>query len=313
MPRRPEGLIMSRVAVLLSTYNGQLFLKDFMESLCAQQFQDFDLIVRDDGSTDLTLSIIESYSHILRIVYLMDKGNLGPAKSFIKLIRDAGSSYSFYMFADQDDWWECDKIFRCANYLYHTDNSIPTLYFSALELVDANLKHLSFTTAPRKLSLYNALVENVATGCTIGFNSLARSLILQANPKKYTMHDWWVYLVLTAFGKVHFDPKPTIKYRQHNSNSVGSASNFVDDCKRRFLRFFKPKKSGVFLIAEQAEAFLDCYGHMMADDLKNQVMLLAPGRKSFLNSFYLLFFSPFYRQKIIDNFILRVIFLMRRY
>lgn len=304
---------MSKVAVLLSTYNGQLFLRDFMESLCMQQFQDFHVIVRDDGSTDQTLYIIESYSHRLKINYMMDKGNLGPAKSFIKLLRGAGSSYSIYMFADQDDWWESDKILRCANYLYHTDNSIPTLYFSALELVDANLKHLSFTTAPRRLSLHNALVENVATGCTIGFNSLARSLILQANPQKYTMHDWWVYLVLTAFGKVHFDSKPTIKYRQHNSNSIGSASNFIEDCHRRFLRFFKPKKSGVFLIAEQAKAFIDCYGHIMTDDLKNQVRLLVPGSKSFLNSFNLLFFSPFYRQKIIDNFILRVMFLIRRY
>lgn len=313
MPLLIEGLSVSKVVILLSTYNGQLFLRDFMESLCMQQLQDFDVIVRDDGSIDETQSIIESYSHRLRINLLKEKNNLGPAKSFIRLLQSAGPSYSTYMFADQDDWWECDKISRCANHFERTDISIPTLYFSALELVDANLKHISFSRAPRKLSIHNALVENVATGCTIGINSSARSLILQSYPRDYTMHDWWIYLILTAFGDVYFDTKPTIKYRQHSSNSIGSASGFFEDYKRRILRFFKPKKSGIFLIAEQTNSFLECYGHMLTNDLKSELSLLLPCNKSLLNSIHLFFFTPFYRQKILDSLILRVMFFIRRY
>jgi len=304
---------MPKVAVLLSTYNGQLFLKDFLKSLCIQQFRDFDLIVRDDGSTDQTLSILDGFVKKLRIIYLKDKGNIGPAKSFIKLLIKAEYSYDIYMFADQDDWWECDKISRCVDYFCNTDIAVPTLYCTALELVDSNLQHLRYTSRPNKLSLNNALVENVATGCTIGLNSSAKKLILESIPHKYTMHDWWIYILLSSFGKVVFDKKPTIKYRQHNFNTIGGASNFFEKYKRRFVHFFKQEKRGVFLISDQAQAFLECYGHRMTDDVKEQVSLLLPSNKTLLNSLYLFLFSPFHRQKNIDSFILRVLFLLRRY
>lgn len=305
---------MSKVAVLLSTYNGEFFLRDFLNSLCEQNYKNFDVIVRDDGSVDQTLKILKEYTNILSLTMIPESNNLGPARSFFKILNDAGSSYTAYMFADQDDWWAPEKILRCINHLQSVDNNnIPTLYFSSLELVDENLQHLCFTPSPNTIGLHNALVENIATGCTIGINSQARLLALKSVPKSFTMHDWWLYILLSALGNVFFDPVPTIKYRQHSSNTIGGASSFLVDYKRRFLRFFKRKKTGVFMISDQAQSFLDCYGNLLSDELCRMVEILTPSRKGIFTSMRLFLFSPFSRQRKFDDLILRVIFLLRRY
>ncbi len=101
------------VAILLSTYNGQLYLKEQIDSLLDQTYKNWCLFVRDDGSSDDTLQIISTYAKKCpeRIVLLTDnRGNIKPAASFMQLLSMVDMDY--YMFCDQDDIWLSTKIER---------------------------------------------------------------------------------------------------------------------------------------------------------------------------------------------------------
>lgn len=305
---------MTKVAVLLSTYNGSRFIAEFLDSLCQQDFKNFDLIVRDDLSSDSTLSILNDYKGRLSIIRMPAQENLGPAKSFIGLLEYADFGYDVFMFADQDDFWYPNKISRCVSSIINLDGkNEPILYCSALELVDEGLRHIKYSFQPKICAKINSLVENVATGCTIGVNCLARDFVLKSLPSNYIMHDWWMYLVVSFFGHVSYDSEPTIKYRQHSSNTVGGATSFFDDYKRRLLRFFKGSKSGVFSISDQASTFLETFGKALSERDCNLVRLLSKRKKGPLIYMYLFFFSPFRRQRLLDGFILRFLFLIGRY
>lgn len=302
-----------KVAVLLATYNGEKYLSEFLESLSAQSFKGFELFVRDDGSSDRTLNILADYSSRLSIIILEHTERLGAAKSFIQLLVESGGYFDCYMFADQDDYWHLEKIERAQAKLSEKKNEMPTLYCAGLELVDSSLSHISFPSPPRVISFNNALVENVATGCTIALNGKARRLVIDNLPRLLTMHDWWLYVIFSAIGKVVYDDFTALKYRQHDGNAVGAATNAYQDLVRRSKRFFSKKKGGVFGIADQAEEFYRCYSHHLNPQDAELVQSLVSGKKSLTGRLSLAFLSNFMRQKPLDTLILRVMFILGRF
>lgn len=305
---------MKRVAVLLSTFNGERYLPALLESLALQDFENFDLIVRDDCSTDETLTILKRFSERRPLRLISSDKNIGPARSFMELLDAAGGLYDWYMFADQDDWWGVDKISRCVRALSASEFSdVPALYCSTLQLVDESLEHVGFTKLPSSACRESALVENVATGCTIGINRLARLKVLTSLPEGYAMHDWWLYIVVTFFGKICFDPISSIKYRQHDANAVGAALSTAQDYKKKVMRFFKGLPRGVWSKSQQAEAFLKCYGSELDPQGRRLVNLLCESQKSVSRSIYLFLFSPFKREKKVDQIFQRLFFLIGRY
>ncbi|WMT40582.1 hypothetical protein RE628_26085 [Paenibacillus sp. D2_2] len=119
-----------------------------------------------------------------------------------------------------------DKLFRAVTKLQIENSSIPLLYCSSTQMVNAALESLSiWPLQPKKeLSIYNATVENVVVGCTTILNQVALELIVTHLPDRtdyVIMHDWWAYLSVSSFGKVIFDPEPGILYRQHGNNALG--------------------------------------------------------------------------------------------
>jgi glycosyltransferase involved in cell wall biosynthesis len=305
---------MFRLVILLSIYNGEKYLEEFLESLCRQSYRDFHVLVRDDGSSDESRAIVNGFRRTLSISILNDSENLGPAKSFMRLLEAAGSGYDIYMFADQDDWWYPDKVSRCVEFFRGGfGNPMPILYFTSLELVDDSLKNAGFSRTVRVFDKANSLVENVVTGCTMGINSAARNRVLQALPESYSMHDWWINLVVSFFGEVHFDDRPSIKYRQHASNSIGAATTFFEEQKRRVQRLLRGLRPGVYSKSQQAQAFLATHGASLSVPDRRLVELVSAEGKSLGRSFYLFFFSPFPRQRRFDGILLRFLFLFGRY
>lgn len=302
-----------KVAVLLATYNGEKYIHYFLDSLVEQNYKEFELIVRDDGSTDNTMKIINSYSNRLRITTLNADERLGAAKSFIRLLLEVKGNFDCYMFADQDDYWHLDKIHRAQEKLTQQDSSFPVMYFAGLELVDSSLSHISFPPGPRIISLNNALVENVATGCTIALNKKARNLVIENLPRQITMHDWWFYIIFSALGKIVYDNYAALKYRQHAGNAVGAATSTFHDLTRRTKRFFSKNSSGVFSISDQAEEFYRCFGSFLSAHEIKLVKELVNGKKTLFGRIGLTASSDFVRQKNIDTFILRIIFLLGRF
>jgi glycosyltransferase involved in cell wall biosynthesis len=222
------------IHVLLPTFDGARFLAGQIDSLQAQSHAEWRLLVRDDGSRDGSLALVERYSRSdSRIVCLTDTaGHLGCAGSFARLMDAARREDARVIaFADQDDVWLPDKLARTLARLRAVERlrgaSHPVLVHSDLLVVaeDGRPRHPSFLRYERighdpAQPLRTLLLQNFVTGCTALFNAplLERALPL---PPETPMHDWWVALCAAAFGTIAFEPAATVRYRQHAHTTLG--------------------------------------------------------------------------------------------
>jgi glycosyltransferase involved in cell wall biosynthesis len=211
---------MVRVVVLMSTWNGALYLREQIDSILSQTNCGYIfLLIRDDGSSDNTVEIIKSYKD--QRITLIEGRNLGPKASFFELLTLAQTIQAdFYALADQDDVWGERKIFSAIKLIGEVQ--LPTFYCSSLELVDQSLVHLSNYSHIGNKSFASTLLRNFATGCTCVFNkSFLVKLKFPKDSAQILMHDWWLAAFATAFCNVIYDENSYIKYRQHSSNHVG--------------------------------------------------------------------------------------------
>lgn len=241
------------VYVLMSTYNGQKYVEEQINSLLSQVNCKINLIVRDDGSTDNTKSILKEYSRKGVLILVEDDENLGPARSFLRLIEVAPSE-GFYAFADQDDYWKPDKISRAIRLLDKYDASMPLVYYSNAEVVDYNLNSLKKNVYEKKQmpTPEKILCGYGVQGCTMVFNSCLREILLKEDIStlRVGMHDFFLCdLCVACGGKIIFDDVPTMKYRQHENNVLGF------DTKTNKLR--KLKKCIQELFTETDESIAD--------------------------------------------------------
>ncbi len=228
MLNRPRD---QRVAICLSTFNGESFLREQLESLLAQTHEHWVLYWRDDGSTDQTRAVMDDFAERAgqgRCVEMPGPpGNLGPAASFQSLLRSVAGDLAgddVVAFADQDDVWFPNKLERGIASLSGVPNREPALYCARQVLVDADLKQIGLSaTLGQSSGFPQALTQNIATGCTVMLNAAAARLVAASVPSPATLHDWWCYLVVTgAGGRLLQDPEPVIFYRQHGRNAVGA-------------------------------------------------------------------------------------------
>jgi len=300
--------IQNRAAVLLATYNGDSYISEFLESLCAQSMKDFEVFVRDDGSTDSTLETLHEYSSRLSIHLLPPGPRLGPAKGFFRLLEEAGDGFDCYFFADQDDYWYSDKVERAMTALKGQPDPIA-LYCSRLEYVDQHLEHLKFSRVPWCLSINNAAVENIATGCTVAITRETRLAVITSKSETIIMHDWWLYFFCSAFGKVIYDPVPSIKYRQHAKNAIRAATSVFEDFRRRLVRLAR-RDGGIHVLSQQIDGFLTCFGSKLTPQQNTLLQKIIVARTRFSGRLKLFFEQPFVRQSRLDTLILRFIFLL---
>jgi glycosyltransferase involved in cell wall biosynthesis len=209
-----------RVIILMSTFNGERFIEEQVRSILDQLPADGLLMVRDDGSSDGTVARIQAFGDAR--IHISTGPNIGFAQSFLTLLSQTPSNADMVMFSDQDDVWLPEKIERAWQHLQPQGNR-PALYCSAQMLVDESLCTLHATPPwPHPPSFTNALAENIVTGCTAAINQSALQLLQQAGvPEGVQFHDWWLYLVVSAFGTVVVDNQPTVLYRQHSGNLIG--------------------------------------------------------------------------------------------
>lgn len=209
----------------MSTYNGDRFLSEQLNSLLEQDFRNVDVLIRDDGSSDRTEDVLKKYSHKYPSIKWFSGGiNLKPAHSFFNLIQRVSEDYDFYFFCDQDDIWMPDKISMAVG-SFKSGNNLPALYYCATELVDANLNHIGYDFREYKYTSdveYSFLRGSLITGCTICFNRALMNALKLYAPLRMSMHDAWVHLLcLSIGGEIIADPCAHIKYRQHVSNVLG--------------------------------------------------------------------------------------------
>lgn len=253
----------SRVVVLMSTYNGEQFVVQQLRSILEQLPADGRILVRDDGSTDATVERVQGVGDSRISVVRGD--NLGFAASFLRLLSGVPADSRMIMFADQDDVWLPTKVERAWKALAALPDT-AALYCSAQMLADERLRPLHATQRwPIKPSFQNALSENIVTGCTAALNPAAIALLRQAGvPDQVRFHDWWMYLVVSAFGAVIFDPEPTLLYRQHGANQIGHGAGWWGR-QLRIMTFLRRHDWVGILIGQVAE-LRNHYGHRLAPE-----------------------------------------------
>lgn len=221
-----------KVAILLCTYHGQHFLADQLDSIERQTHPKWELWVSDDGSEDDTHVILERY----RARWGAQRMSIhnGPAEGFVcnflSLTCKADIQADCYAYSDQDDIWEVDKLQRALDWLRSIPSDVPALYCSRTRLVDAENRDLGLSPLfSRPPSFGNALVQNIGGANTMVFNEAARRLLREAGENiEVVSHDSWAYMVVTGCGgRVMYDAYPSLRYRQHGSNAVGTNSTWA--------------------------------------------------------------------------------------
>ncbi len=300
-----------KVQILLSTYNGEKFLCELMDSLLAQDYPCLEILVRDDGSSDGTRDILLDYSGKHENVQAVFGPNLGVVHSFLKLIEISSLDADYFAFCDQDDVWLPEKVTRAVNVLEAMPPNIPLLYCSRVTIVDEQLRYLGMSKLPqRPPSFENALVENVATGCTIVINASSKRLLLCGTPRNALMHDWWMYLVVAAFGEVIYDSQSLMLYRQHDSNVVGYEQRALALWFSRLKRFFDRGRN--LLITPQAEEFRELYGSLLRKRERDILDRFLNERITLIGRLHYALNGDVYRQSVIDNAILRFLIAIDR-
>lgn len=223
-----------QVEILLATYNGERFLRQQLDSLLDQTWENWHLTVSDDFSTDKTVRILETYiaDYPDRITRVIPPKRFGNARDhFFWLMRQCGAEY--ILFCDQDDVWYPEKIGKTVSLLKNGaalyGNVMPLLAFTDQRVVRQDLSVIAESMMryqgidPAATDYRQLLFQNVVTGCTMGINqSLAQLARNIPDSSEAVMHDWWLALTASRFGKILYLNECTMDYRQHDSNSVGA-------------------------------------------------------------------------------------------
>lgn len=253
-----------KVIVLLSTYNGEHYIEEQIDSILNQKDVDVSLLVRDDGSIDNTVLVLKHYvAENDNVILSDDTGNLGVGNSFMKLLSIAGD-YDYYAFADQDDVWDEDKLISAVKSIGQEEK--PILYCCNQRNVDEdrNFLNVRFLDSYRPPSLISAVFANYYAGCAMVMNRELRNLLIQENNLpdeeffKHRIHDAWVTCVALATGTIYYDKQPHMDFRRSGNNysdeyAPGSKTSYFKRYygKLRRLRSGKLKKNGCSLTAAE--------------------------------------------------------------
>jgi glycosyltransferase involved in cell wall biosynthesis len=305
------------VVVIIAYFNGKRYFQEQLKSLAEQTYTNIHIILSDDGSDEhgghlekLLKASKLNYTHIRR------KKNVGYSQNFISSIQKAPKNCKYFAFCDQDDIWFPKKIERAVEALKNLEKgkaSLYSLYCSRTEIVASDGKtHSGYSPSfEKKPSFGNALIQNIAGGNTMVFNrEVAELLIKTSLGRSIVVHDWWTYLIVSGVGgNIFFDPKPSLKYRQHDKNAIGSNNGWAARLKR-----FK------LLLNGQFKKWCDLN---VSNLLDNEKFLTPPNRQklymferarkaNILFRIYGFWRCKVYRQTRMENFALSITILLKK-
>jgi len=301
------------VVILLSTYNGEKYLQEQIDSLSSQTHKNIKILARDDYSDDNSLLILESND----IEVIPVEENVGAKKSFSLLLEYAlkNTECKYFMFCDQDDVWKSTKVEKTLSKIQELEQEFkdtPLLVHTDLEVVDKSLNLLSESMwsyeyiLPQYNSLNRLLMQNTITGCTVMINkALAQKSSI---PNEAIMHDWWIGLVASYFGKIDYIQESTLQYRQHSTNTIG-ARGFELNITKHLLELlrsyvFQDKSSleKMQIKIEQARVFLEIFEDELDDLTKSMLQeLITIEQKTFWQRRKILLKYKLLKQGLIRN------------
>jgi glycosyltransferase involved in cell wall biosynthesis len=254
-----------KVTVCLATYNGGDFLHEQIESLISQKNIEVRIIAGDDGSEDNTVEILEKYFKSGLISKILYFDRIGSTKNFASLLQECSNS-DYVAFADQDDIWDEEKL----SFLTSEFSGVePQLVFCGRVVLNA---HSDFSamlpTSGMRIGFQNALIESSVPGNTIVLNSHAVDLINDSLISQVKYFDAYIYLLISALGRVVYVEKPLVHYRIHSKNQVGLGNKSVPE-----------KFESIANYIRTAEIFKSDFGNRIPE-AKRQIL------SEFLNAFH---------------------------
>lgn len=261
------------ITVLLAVYNGEHYLKEQINSLISQTYQDFKIAIRDDGSTDTSPDIIDYYceKYPQKIFKITGEPTKSAKLNFAELYRNVDDDY--IMFCDQDDVWLPEKIEKTLAAMQKAEGEggkIPVLVHGDLKVVNQNLEIISPSffefqqLKQERVDLRHLLVQNYVTGCTVMVNRALKQKCSQI-PPQCIMHDWWLALTAALFGKIVCLNQPTMLYRQHAGNQVGAKASYGVALIKRKLATLSQVQENYNATYTQANALLERYEGQLSD------------------------------------------------
>jgi glycosyltransferase involved in cell wall biosynthesis len=288
--------------VLLSTFNGEEYLEELLNSVAHQESVDIKVLVRDDGSTDRTLEILDSYSKSVEMEVLQGV-NIGSNRSFQELFRMARlQNFDYLAFCDQDDVWQQTKLKRAFESL---ERSSKKFYASKRKLINSNGKQLGLYPSGRiRPSFANAIVENVCAGCTTVLSESFYREVVEIFPFDIEGDiDHILYMLATASNCCYFDQESRIYYRVHGGNQLGIRSGYFFDIKKS-IHGVTQKMTTAARISKVIENF--------SDPVNVHLLWKLSTRRGFIQRVFIILRMPKLRQRIFEDVLLRIFLITNR-
>ena len=259
---------MEKIDILLATYNGSKYLHEQLDSILSQSYENINVIIRDDGSSDNTVMIIKEYEQKdNRVKLLSDNlGNLGFVRNFEELMKNSTSEY--LMFSDQDDIWYNNKVETSYKRIKAIEEkngkSCPILVHTNSKIMnyETRTKSLFISDCAKNSSFENSFFNFFVQGSTMLINGSLKREALPFSKEVY-LHDRYLHLIAEFIGIRSYIDVPTMDYRQHSNNEIGSSVNVIDKIKNK--RYFNLKDRELLI-------FLDNTYSAKLDEIKKEKM-----------------------------------------
>lgn len=295
-----------KVAVLISTYNGEKYIKEQLDSILNQTYKNIEIVIRDDGSKDSTVKVIKEYQSKHQNIILKEEENVGFIQSFFKLLELADADY--YAYCDQDDFWFENKIELAVQELDKADNSKPNMVFGNSDYYNEKMEFLKKGEEHKTYSFKNSLYECVAQGMTMTINKTTRDYILSNIPDKCLFHDWWTYMICTGLGEVFYNDQTVVKYRRFEKNATAEGQNFIKIFMWRIKKLISD--NGFKDIRIQQLEFKKMYYDKLSKENQKILDIFIQEKYNFFKAIRKAFYPKKLRRKIIDDLMIRVLFVL---
>ena len=229
-----NGADMDKIEVLMAVYNGSAYIREQIDSILNQTYENWHLTISDDGSTDGTDLIADEYAakYPEQITRVYSGVRFGNARDhFMWLSENCTSRYILY--SDQDDVFNPEKMSRLMDAMQNAERQwgrdLPILVFSDQTVVDEKLNVIEPSLMRCQKQAFDSfdyhalLIQHVVTGGAMMVNRPLCSLAVHCSSReRIIMHDWWMAATAARFGKIIYLDEPLSLYRQHGGNSVGA-------------------------------------------------------------------------------------------
>lgn len=247
----------------MSTYNGERYLKEQIDSILAQTYPNVLVHVRDDGSSDGTIALLAAYERegLIEVDYGQ---NVGVTRSFYLGIAAVADRADYIVLCDQDDVWHADKVERAVGALRRYPSGTPLLHYTEVNYCDGALARQGVSHLCRFVPRFEGLFfENCCSGNVTTINRSLAELVLESGPERVFYHDWWIALLCACFGRLVYDPEPSVEYRRTGEN-VSPTGAGIKLAIHRLKEALDANRLSP--ISGQLEKLLDEYGDVLPNE-----------------------------------------------